>query len=427
MADPLSIVGSVAGVVSLGIQVTQSLVDFYNSYRYRDSELAGITGRLEGLAEILQTLEKALASRTFRADERNLVKSIETSVANCDEMVHELQDECQKLSKPSSTGLNAAVKVAGRRVAYPFRQSTLQKIDEDIGEIRANISCALDVLQLKDAQRVQSDITDIKALLESVKSNQLSSDLLSWLSASDATVDLNAACAKKHPGTGTWLIKSLEFSKWLIQENSILWLRGFAGSGKSVLCSTAIQSVLRHRGYDRGIGIGFFYYTFNDSTKQDSSSMIRALLLQLSNQLQDGHTDLMQLHMSYKAGMPSTTVLLEYLRRLIKRFCHVYIFLDALDESPRTGPRECVLDSLEIMQKWGVPSLHLFITSRDEPDIGESLDSLAIQPIDMRNTGIDEDITNFVSGRLSEDRRLRKLLPYHKKIQDTLSKGARGV
>ena len=427
MADPLSIAGSVAGVVSLGIQVTQSLVDFYNSYSYRDSELAGITERLEGLAETFQSLEKALSSRTFQADERSLVKSIETSIANCDELVQGLQDECQKLSKPLSTGSKAAVKVVGRRVAYPFRQSTLQKVDEDIGEIRANLSFALDVLQLNDTQRLQDDVTGMKALLELVQSSQISSDLHEWLRAPDATVDHNAACAKKHPGTGTWLIKSSEFSKWLTQENSILWLRGFAGSGKSVLCSTAIQSVLRYRGYDRGIGIGFFYFTFNNDSKQDSSSMIRALLLQLSSQLQDDCADLIRLHKSYKAGMPPPALLLEYLRRLIQRFRHVYIFLDALDESPRTGPREYVLDSLETMQKWGVLSLHFFITSRDEPDIREFLNFLAIHPVEMRNAGIDEDIANFVSDRLNGDRRLRKLLPYRNKIQDTLAEGARGV
>lgn len=47
---------------------------------------------------------------------------------------------------------------------YPFRQSTLQKLDEDIGEIRANLSSALHVLQLKDNKRIQDDITEIKFL-----------------------------------------------------------------------------------------------------------------------------------------------------------------------------------------------------------------------------------------------------------------------
>ena len=106
---------------------------------------------------------------------------------------------------------------------------------------------------------------------------RLSSDLRDWLNVPDATIDHNAACAKKHPGTGTWLVKSPQFSRWLTEENSIMWLNGFAGSGKSVLCSTAIQFALRHRRSDPNVGIAFFYFTFNDESKQDVSAMLRAL------------------------------------------------------------------------------------------------------------------------------------------------------
>lgn len=94
MTDPLSVVGSVAGVISLGVKVTQWLVDFYKSYNNRDAELAGIIERLESLAETFQSLQKALSSRIFQADERGLVKSIETSITKCDELIQELQDEC---------------------------------------------------------------------------------------------------------------------------------------------------------------------------------------------------------------------------------------------------------------------------------------------------------------------------------------------
>ena len=427
MTDPLSVAGSVAGVVSLGIQVTQSLVDFYKSYKHRDSELAGIIEKLESLAETFQSLQKALSSRTFQADERGLVKSIETSITKCDELIQELQDECQKFSKPSSTGVKAAVKAAGRRGTYPFRQSTLQKLDEDIGEIRANLSFALNVLQLDDTQRLQDDVTEMKGTLELVKTDQISSGLRDWLNAPDALVDYNTACAKKYPGTGLWLLKSDQFSRWLEGKASIIWLTGFAGSGKSVLCSTAIQSVLRRRGYNRNIGVTFFYFTFNDDSKQNESSLIRALLLQLSSQLQDGHTDLAQLHESYRTGIPPSPELLEYLRRLIQRFQHVYIFLDALDESPTNGTRERLLKALETMRKWGVQGLHLFVTSRDELDIRKSLGLPASHQIIMRNEGIDQDIVDFIFGQLDGNPRLRKLLPYRDKIQVALAKGAQGV
>jgi len=348
MADPLSVTAGVAGLVSLGIQVTRSLVDFYTSYRDQGSDLAGMTERLEYLLDIFQSLEKTLLDRHFQADERSLIKNIETSIQDCDELIQELQEQCQKFSK-TSNGIKAAVRLAGRRAIYPFRRSTLQKLDEDIDEIRANLSSALDVLQLKDNKRTQDDIAEIKVLLDLVRTDQVSSNLRDWLKAPDAKVDHNAACVKRQPGTGMWLVKSPGFSRWLTEGNSIMWLNGFAGSGKSILCSTATQFALRHRGSDPNVGIAFFYFTFNDESKQDESAMLRALLLQLSSQLHDGYADLTRLHDSYKAGIPPSLVIIEYLRRLVQRFHHVYIVLDALDESPRNGPREHVLEMLEAM------------------------------------------------------------------------------
>ncbi len=426
MTDPLSGAAGVAGLISLGIQVTQSLVDFYNAYKSRDSDLVGMTGRLESLLDTFKCLEKTLSDRSFQADEQGLINNIETSIKNCDELIQELQDECQKFSK-TSNGIKTAVRVAGRRATYPFRQSTLQKLDEDISEIRANLSSALDVLQLKDTQRIQDDVTQMKVLLDLVRTGQISSNLRDWLKAPDATIDHNTACAKKHPGTGTWLVKSPQFSRWLTEENSIMWLNGFAGSGKSVLCSTAIQFALRHRRSNLSVGIAFFYFTFNDESKQDLSAMLRALLLQLSSQLRDDHADLTRLHDSYKAGTPPLPVLIEHLRRLIQRFHQVYIMLDALDESPRKGPQENVLDMIETMRNWSLQGLHLFVTSRDESNIRESLDLSTNQQVIMQNAGINKDIADFISGRFDADRRLRKLLPYRDKIQERLAKRAKGV
>ena len=52
MTDPLSVAASVAGLISLGIQVTQSLADFYNAYENRDSELVHTIERLDSLLDI---------------------------------------------------------------------------------------------------------------------------------------------------------------------------------------------------------------------------------------------------------------------------------------------------------------------------------------------------------------------------------------
>lgn len=245
MSDPLSIAAGVAGLISLGIQVTQSLFDFYTLYKHQDSEIAGMAERLERLLIILQSLEKVLSNRKFQVDEQSLIDSIETSIKNCDELIQELRGECQKFIQATSNGIQAVFRVAGRRATYPFRQSTLQKLDEDIGDLRANLSIAMDVLQLTDNKRIQDDITDVKLLLNLVRTDQISANIRLWLNAPDATVNYNAAFAKKHPGTGMWLLRSPTFTTWLIEDNSFLWLNGFAGSGKSVLASTTIQFAFR--------------------------------------------------------------------------------------------------------------------------------------------------------------------------------------
>jgi hypothetical protein len=300
MSDPFTIAVGVAGLLSHGVQVTQSLVDFYSSYKERDSNLTSTTQDLESLLDILQHLSKALATRNFEADERSLIERIENTIKECEKAIKELEDEYQKFRKDSTTGKIDAIKVVARKLTYPFRRSTLQKIDENVSEIRTHVSLALAVLQLKNRARAQNDIEDTKALVNLIRARQISRDVQDWLKAPDASINHNEACAKKHPGTGTWLVKSDTYTRWLRGRNSFLWLQGFAGCGKSVLCSTVIQSVFRHRSSDPRTGIAFFYFTFNDQSKQDASAMLRSWLLQLTSQLQDGQKDLTQLYESHK-------------------------------------------------------------------------------------------------------------------------------
>lgn len=427
MMDPLSVAAAIVGLLSLGIQVTESLVKFYTSYNGQDTDVTRTTKKLESLLDTFQSLQAALQSRTFQPDEQDLIKNIESSIHQCDELIEELKEECEKCEKTSTTGIKGTIRAAGRRAAYPFRQSTLQKLDEAINEIRHNLSLALNVLQLRDHKNTQDDIADLKSLLEVMRATQISATIRDWLKAPDTTVNHYAACTKRHPGTGIWFVKGPIFTTWLTQNNSFLWLHGFAGCGKSVLCSTAIQYTFRHKRSDPGVGIAFFYFTFNDESKQDESAMLRALILQLSSQLSDPQTDLVRLRDSYGTGSPPATLLRTHLRQLVQKFDHVYILLDALDESPRYGQREQVLNAIETILKWPVPGLHVLVTSRDEFDIRESLNHSEDEEIIMKNNEIDRDISNFISGQLNNNSKLRKWRAFHDHIQQILAERAQGM
>ncbi|KAJ9487635.1 hypothetical protein VN97_g5652 [Penicillium thymicola] len=255
----------------------------------------------------------------------------------------------------------------------------------------------------------------------------ISATIRGWLMAPDATLNHNAACEKRHNTTGLWLVNGQKFQNWLVERNSFLWINGFAGCGKSVLCSTAIERTFRERQRRPSVGIGFFYFSFTDESKKDASGMLRALLLQLSAQLEGGEKDLQELHKSYISGTPPVDALINSLRQTVSKFSDTYILLDALDESPRYDKREGVLGAVKKIQQWDLPTLHLLVTSRNEIDIRDALDTPFCQDIPMRNPETDTDIENFISYQLSNDPKLQQWNTRHDEIQEKLASKAHGV
>ncbi|ERS97064.1 hypothetical protein HMPREF1624_06393 [Sporothrix schenckii ATCC 58251] len=237
----MDVAASIAGLISLGIQVTQSLVDYYTAYKGRETDVADTTKKLKRLSGMLESLRCHLVDRKFLADDQDLLETIEGALRDCEGCIHELQSQCDKFKDNSTSSIQAKALTAARKLAYPFRRTTLEELNDTVDEIAAHLSLALQSLQLKNIDRVQNDTEDTKRLLDLVRANQISLTIRSWLKAPDATVNYNEACKKRHGGTGLWLVKSPVFFSWLTKPNSFLWLNGFAGCGKSVLSSTAIH------------------------------------------------------------------------------------------------------------------------------------------------------------------------------------------
>lgn len=432
MGDPLSIAASVAGLLSLGLQSAEYLYKFYSTYRGQDDDLARAADKLDGLVGSLQELDELLRTRKWRRDEINILQNVEKSITRCEDVINELRDEASKFKKEPLEGLKKRLATTARRVAYPFRRSTIEKLDEDVGEFRENLTLALQILQLKDHAVIKDTTEELLSIIRKGQAQDVSADVRNWLKAADATVDFNAANSKRHPGTGQWLVQGPIFTNWLSQKNSFLWLYGFAGCGKSVLCSTTIQYAQRHQQAHPRTAIAYFFFTFRDATKQDASAALRALLLQLCGQIKGLEADLLQLKNSYDGGTPPVNVLEEHLKRAILRCQDVYILLDALDESPADNSREEVLLVIERIRKWQLPGLHLLVTSRDLLDIRDGLQFYGTdqdwERVWLNKTNVQQDITNYVSYMINHD---RKLLGWNKeqreKIKICLVERASGV
>ena len=242
-------------------------------------------------------------------------------------------------------------------------------------------------------------------------------------------MDHNTVSEKRLLGSGEWFLKSDSYQRWLDQGVSFLWLFGFPGSGKSTLCSTVIDHTIQLQNEHREVGLAFFYFSFNDVTKQDASGMVRALLVQLAGQNPQVLAELARLRSEYTGTTPPMLVFLKCLNEAISYFSRVFIFLDGLDECPAYGARESVLETIDTIRRWELRSLNVLVTSRDVQDIRNSLNLTPDQQISMSIADVHDDITKYILTILHTDSRLKRLLDANleAKIVSALSVGAQGM
>ena len=236
-----------------------------------------------------------------------------------------------------------------------------------------------------------------------------------WLYAFDPYPKYTKTIDDRLPGSGAWLIDNRAFDGWKGGRNSRLWLYGIPGCGKTVLCSTAIENVLKDRSIATGnaIGVGYFYFDFNIRDQQYCDTMLRSLICQLWVQNRENTNananavDALYLACGSGALQPSSDMLENTLKELVQNFVDTFIILDALDECKE---RNRLMPSIEEMAAWNISSLHMLVTSRKESDIEESLSTIVDeeQRIYIQSALVEDDIRNYIWSRIRSDHELRR-------------------
>lgn len=140
MADPLSIASGVAGLVSLGITVTQGIVAYYSSWKDCPSDVSNTVQSLSNLSEILKRVRATYESGQLHPGTR---ASIEKSVWSCQAIIKKLQTKLEKFPRDDKGKPGERFGFLIQRGLYPFKESTLAKLRELVSDLRANIDTVL--------------------------------------------------------------------------------------------------------------------------------------------------------------------------------------------------------------------------------------------------------------------------------------------
>lgn len=276
-------------------------------------------------------------------------------------------------------------------------------------------------------RQVQSNVRDTKQVVTAHFEDYRRQQIEKWLSPPDPSTNHNIATSLRHPKTGRWFLDSNKYRDWKAKLNDCLWLHGIPGCGKTVLSSAIIE--------DLGEGdillasrVLYFYFDFNDTSKQSFEKMLRSLVSQLYQQHRPSQQHLHQLYSSCKDGkeQPSTQALITTFQSMTGAAKNVVIVLDALDEC------EARRDLLNWLALQKPESARVLLTSRKEGDIDASLSKQipAAGIVPIQEGIVDEDIRKVVHSRIAEDEDLQRWkgsLEVQKEIETALMEKAAGM
>ena len=162
--------------------------------------------------------------------------------------------------------------------------------------------------------------------------------------------------------------------------------------------------------------LAYFYFDFKDTAKQGYRALLSSLIIQLSDQSDTFCDALFSLHSVHKRGseQPPDEALARCLKNMLMGMEQVpiYLIIDALDECPNDSgipsSREMVLELVKELVELHQSNLRLFITSRPEFDIRNTLQPIATHQLCHHDeSGQKQDIVDYVTSVVRSDDRMK--------------------
>lgn len=456
---------SVVGIVSLGIQVCQGITWYYGEWKDCPDDVMRMVDSVKSLRKTLELFEPILSDKEIETDPK---QRVEECIIACSEAIRCLGTERKKFDEP------AKIKWVVRRLTYPFKASTLSKLQESADEVLDRLSMVVQALDLTESKRLHSrtqaaleevkklvtaaysdieevrlavgDLSvqsmellgvgkqtarDVQGLLTSAESGE-KRRIIAWIGPPNVQEKHDSAIRKRLKGSGQWFLASKEYHTWKTSFCQHMWLQGASGCGKTFLASTIIDDMEAFVANRPTYRLAYFSFSFSDNGSQSYKSLLSAIAAQLVRSTHR-RAVLERIDFLYDGNHqhpPTTSTLEAIVTTTVQVHERVYVVIDALDECPDgDGGRPDVFDGLcSLVEEKCKHKLHMLVTSRPEEDIKDCMHKFA-QAYVMNTKAVDKDIANYVADRLSKEMAFQKpaFQEQRAEIQKQLSSGAQGV
>ena len=168
MAEAFGVAGSAVGVISLGMQVCQGLLAYYDSWRGCHQDIENTSKSIASLTDTLELVSRVVKDKKGQGDP--IEQQISSIVVRCLTAIEALSEELKRFEKyPESADIGSKIKSHMRRLYYPFKESTLSKLRDSVQDVRDDLVPALSVLQLEQLSGLEEETNNVAISLESMQ------------------------------------------------------------------------------------------------------------------------------------------------------------------------------------------------------------------------------------------------------------------
>jgi len=337
MAEALAGVGIITNIVQLvdlGHKVVSRLNEYQSKGRRLPEAFSHIAIQLPLLLDILDKAEGGFSNRIIPDDTAKVLKP------NIDGCLQQIERLDKILDKVVAEKTDNRIDKLAKGVRSLWKESDVREIDTSIQDyvIRLTFYCAWS----------SSDLDP--------RNHRLLRDIRRWLDPPDPAVNLSRALKLRTAHTGAWLLQGQPYADWKAPRapipGSFLWLHGSAGSGKTILTSGILEGLVKDCKDDPAKSLAFFFFDFNDSSKQRLTGMLKSVVSQLLDKCVEIPQLLQDAYASSQNGSrePSSDKLLQMMKALVQSLPTSYLVLDALDEC---SERSALMETLTQISDWG--------------------------------------------------------------------------
>ncbi|KAL1727977.1 hypothetical protein EV714DRAFT_275092 [Schizophyllum commune] len=285
---------------------------------------------------------------------------------------------------------------------HKFKQShELTEALADLQRLAANHHETLSAITLLSVEKTMD------LLGHSMTYDDVIDRIFAWLRCPDFSVKINNLLQQRARSTGSWFLDGEAFAKFKTGTTRVLWLHGKAGSGKSTMIAAAERDI-RSLCSTSGSSLALFYVfdATNNAMKRNLAVLLSSLLCQLVNQEHRAVAFLSRARREHLRRMrqPSLDELRYYTKHLLIQGQHVFLTIDALDESDDAGDVLRFLGELRERDQ-----ISILVSSRSELAVRDELEGLADDRVFMSTEAVAGDIGILLDQTFSRDGLLARI------------------